>query len=128
MMELNTRLFLYNLAKKGHTIGYKELCMACYEYLDFNKRNDRREFYNRLTIISEFESTENRPLLSVLVVKEEYENGIRMPGDGYFKMAFQLKKYNGSETFEDKKTFFEAEFKRTHDYWINKKITVRILT
>lgn len=115
------RDFLVKIAKAKNLITYKDLCKAQYKDLDFDVITDQYKLYESLTRISEYENSQGRPLLSVLVVKEVVE----VPGGGFFKMASRLKKYDGDESKDARLAFFEKEKELTYKYWRNMSIKIR---
>lgn len=115
------RDFLVKIAKDEKVITYRDLCNAQYKDLNFDLITDQYKLYESLTRISEYENTQGRPLLSVLVVKDVVE----VPGGGFFKMASRLKKYDGDESKEARLAFFKKELELTYRYWRNISIKIR---
>lgn len=68
------------------------------------------ELAQALDEVSTFEHEHGRPLLSVVVVRQEDSR----PGAGFFKMATR----NGIQTAgQDDDDFLVAELRRVHAYW-----------
>ncbi|MBZ0295215.1 MAG: hypothetical protein K8L99_21810, partial [Anaerolineae bacterium] len=65
-----------------------------------------------LGVISTYEYSHGRPLLSVVTV---FTNE-GFPSNGFFNLAKELGKFSGSTEME-KLTFFANELKAAHQYW-----------
>jgi hypothetical protein len=70
------------------------------------------ELFRRLDEISTDEHNDGRPLLSVVVVREDTE----MPGKGFFRLARSLG-VQGADL--DNAAFFGQERERCWNYWAN---------
>jgi hypothetical protein len=72
-----------------------------------------------LACISIHEDECKKPMLSAVVVhKPNPQMGILpIPGDGFFELAYELGKYNGSKNEKDKMRLFSEEIKKVWDYW-----------
>lgn len=62
--------------------------------------------------INEDEYNRGRPMLSAVAV----EPSTKMPGEGFFKFAKMLDKFEG-ETDEDKREFWRDEIQRVYEIW-----------
>ncbi len=76
--------------------------------LPFNNSYERDQLYHILGNISEYEYEHKRPMLSVIVVNDEYK-----PGKGFFTLARRL----GVPGVVDEDGFALDERKRLFDYW-----------
>ena len=117
-IDLTIMAYLIPLAqKKGAcTITYQELCNKCKILLDMQNPQHVQILAKSLTTISESEHRNGRPLLSAIVFDKK--KGI--PGNGFFTMAADLKKYNGGNENDLKKIiFFTQERDAVYDYWQN---------
>lgn len=88
-MDLYVRKYLIELARKrtNPLVTYQKLSDDC--FLDLNMSDSeyaRAEIGRILGEVSEFEHSNNRPLLSALVVR----SGDKMEGDGFYKLAEKL--------------------------------------
>lgn len=112
---MNTILYnkLIEIAKKGSFISYQKLSNQCKLGLDMGDINQRNELAAMLGDISQFEFNQNRPLLSVVVFRDD----TNMPGQGFFELAASLDLYNGSRSESQKEKFFIEELKRCYYYW-----------
>ncbi|MEM5861272.1 MAG: hypothetical protein QXJ20_02665 [Candidatus Aenigmatarchaeota archaeon] len=100
-----------------------------YEEIMSLARINRENTYEREVVlgimlggISAHEHDCGRPMLSAVVVhKPNKEMGIlAIPGDGFFKLAYDLGLYDGSRNQKDKMKFWSKEIKRVWDYWSKK--------
>jgi hypothetical protein len=71
-----------------------------------------KEIGQLLGEINEDEHNNGRPMLSAVAV----ESTTRMPGEGFFKFAKELNKFDG-ETDEDKRDFWRDEIQRVYEIW-----------
>jgi hypothetical protein len=103
--------------KKGAcSIGYKELCEKCNLELDMQNPQHSKVLADSLTRISESEHENGRPLLSAIV----FDKKKGLPGNGFFTMATNLKKYNGGNENDLKKiAFFSQERDAVYNHWQN---------
>ena len=106
--DLKIKAELINLAKQKKTVGYQELCNKCKLPLEVKNDSDLKILSDSLTRISKSEHEEKRPLLSALV----FDSNKGMPGNGFFTMAKELKKFKGSEL-----DFFIDELKAVYSEW-----------
>lgn len=114
-MDLKIIAHLILLArKKGEQIiGYQQLCNECKISLQMNNPADVQTLSESLTRISQSEHQQGRPLLSAIV----YDKNAGRPGKGFFAMAKDLKKYNGSDDEIKKIEFFAKELKDVYLFW-----------
>lgn len=111
---INKRIYekLKEIARNRSIIHYKEL--ATLFGMPFENSDDRNKLYDELYEISTNEHLEGRHMLSVVVVHEPSFDILQLPGDGFFKLAIDLGKWNGEGK---KEKFFYDELKRVWDYW-----------
>lgn len=109
--------YLIPLAQKkgAGSIGYQELCGKCNLELDMQNRQHIQLLADALTRISESEHANGRPLLSAIV----FDKKKGLPGNGFFTMATDLKKYSGNVDDLKKIAFFSQERDAVYDYWQN---------
>lgn len=119
--DSKAKAFLVEIAKKGSTIDYADLCEKQYKELDYKLPQGKRALWDSLTRIIELENSEGRPLLSVIVIDEK-EN---MPGSGFFKKALKMGRYNGGESDEQYRAFYEEERKNVYNYWEHRNYNIR---
>ena len=98
---------LIEIAKGGDITYYSDI--APLAGLDMSLPPDRNRISDILDEISRTELTSGRPLLSAVVILKD-EN---IPGDGFFKMAKELRLYDGSDDFR----FWIRELRHVHDHW-----------
>lgn len=78
----------------------------------YENEHERNLFHDMLGNISSYEFEHNRPLLSVIVVNDQYT-----PGKGFFRLAkSELKKQRPSE---DNDEFAVKERKALFEFWKN---------
>jgi len=63
--------------------------------------------------VCKYENRQGRPMLTVLLVSEETGR----PSEGFYEMARQLRKYNGSSE-QDETRFFQQELTAIYDTWV----------
>lgn len=117
-MDLTVMAYLIPLAQKrgAGSITYQELCIKCKFPLNMQMPLDVKILADSLTRISESEHKNGRPLLSAIV----FDKKKGLPGNGFFTMAANLKKYNGGNENDLKKiVFFTQERDAVYDYWQN---------
>ncbi|MCK4546936.1 MAG: hypothetical protein KAW17_05775 [Candidatus Eisenbacteria sp.] len=108
-MDEELRQRLIEAARSRGVLHYKDAARVL--HIDWERLDHCQRLFQELDDISTFEHEQGRPLLSVVVVREEDHR----PGKGFFKMARRCGKQTPQE---DDDTFFAAELKRTHDYWV----------
>jgi hypothetical protein len=113
---------IYNLLKKvaRKEIGTKGIIfysdLAHLAGRPFSDISEREELFETLGEISEYEvNFKKRPMLSVVVV---HNDKLRMPGEGFFKLAVHLGKWDGKG---DKLIFFGKELEKVHSCWAEVK-------
>jgi hypothetical protein len=111
-IEQQIRQELINFVKIGDNsksfVRYKPLAEKL--HILFGNEHERNLFYEMLGHISKYEFENTRPLLSVVVVNDEYA-----PGKGFFTLArSELKKQKHDE---DNDKFALNERKAVFDYW-----------
>lgn len=102
--------FLKQVARDETTVTYTEIAHIL--GLNMQSQLDRNELGRVLGVISTYEHSQGRPLLSVVTV---FTNE-GFPSNGFFNLAKDLGKFAGS-TEIDKLTFFATELKAAHQYW-----------
>ncbi len=112
LISKDLRNILVERAKIGATIQYGKLNeeMGCPYQLDIS--SERTRMGEDLGDISEFEFSQNRPLLSSIVVNV---NGV--PGVGFFEMANKVGLFDPSK--QSKKKFLKEEQDKVFKYWKN---------
>lgn len=102
-MNTIVRSFLIERAREtnNETVHYQELCDKCRLGLDMGRIDHRAEIGRILGEVSAYEHHNDRPLLSVLVVRA----GDNYEGDGFYKLAEELgfgdwKKLRKSKEFD----------------------------
>ena len=100
---------LLNAARKKESVPYEEIGQIM--GLD-TQAGMAKKIGRLLGEINEDEHNNGRPLLSAVAV----EPATRMPGDGFFQFAKELKKFDG-ETEEDKREFWREEIQRVYEMW-----------
>lgn len=99
--------------RKGATIGYQVLCDQCQLGLNMQASEfDRAEIGKILGEISTFEHTNQRPLLSSLVVNKStgYE------GDGFYKLCEELG-FGDGQKLRNRKNFDQDQKEKCWDFW-----------
>jgi hypothetical protein len=98
---------LIRTAHKRKTIYYKDVA----EIMGLPIRGEHmaREVGQILGEISEWEHDEGRPLLSAVVIRED----IGIPGEGFFKLARELGKFQG----QNEQDFWQNELQDVHNIW-----------
>jgi hypothetical protein len=109
--ELRTRLIEVALTKDKF-LPYGDTAQIL--HIETDRLDHSRELADELDEISTYEHNQGRPLLSVLVVHQEYLR----PGGGFFKMAKRVEK---QRTTEDDDAFHMDELRRVRDYWQSHK-------
>ena len=113
-LERQIRKELINFVKIGDFdrsfVRYKLL--ADKFHIPFNNEHERNLFFDMLGNISRYEHSNNRPLLSVVVVTGDY-----IPGGGFFTLAKnELKKQRFDE---DNDNFAQRERQELFEFWKN---------
>ena len=108
-MSTELKKDLIEVAKVCGTTSYGDI--APIENLNMSNPEDRNILSERLRYISEEEHEDGRPLLSAVVKNKK----TGMPGPDFFTLAHELGLYDGGS----KKTFFQSELNRVHEYWKN---------
>jgi hypothetical protein len=103
---------LKSLARSQNLISYSELNEELNLGFDFESPHDRDLIGELLGDISRFEVSQNRPMLSALVVHKEGQS-YKDPGEGFYKLAHALGRYHGKHDY----LFWAAEVKEVYNYW-----------
>ena len=114
-MNLTIYNRLIELARGNRSISYQKLSDQCNLGYDMHNPDDRNKIGSLLGEISTEEHGNGRPLISVLVFRDD----TNIPGDGFFELAQKLGKYNGSDNQIAKDNFFVSEFRNVCEYWQN---------
>ena len=77
--------------------------------LDTEDPSDRSKIAKILDEINRYEVENRRPMLSSVVIRQDKN----MPGQGFFKLARELKKHHG---YKDS-LFWAYEIIKVHNYW-----------
>ncbi|MBL7119246.1 MAG: hypothetical protein ISS53_01020 [Dehalococcoidia bacterium] len=101
---------LKQVARSGGLICYGEV--APLAGVNLNSGRGRREMGCLLAEVCQNEAKEGRPLLGSVVVRKD----TRVPGEGYFRGAQRLGKFQGHSD-EDRRAFWLQELERVHAYW-----------
>lgn len=110
---------LVEVAEAHNKITYDKI--ASLEGVERNLANDEhcKELWGILTRISihTFKYEPGKPLLSAVVVQDEGNGRLGLPGLGFFEMAKQLGIYNGPNF----KQFFSEQLQKVYDRWAIEK-------
>lgn len=105
---------LLELARQGRATitTYSEIALLI--GLSMENEVDRDTMSNILFEIAQHEQTEGRPMLTSLVV---HRGGDNNPGEGFFALATDYNKYNGSRDQVDRLQFWVQEVQEVQDFW-----------
>jgi hypothetical protein len=106
---------LIETARRRGTVTYQE--MADLVGLPTTGNYMGKEVGHLVGEISEDQHDRGRPMLSAIVVEVGFDS---LPGSGFFKLAADLKKYNGSDDPKQQRDFWEAEKRSVHEFWRKK--------
>jgi hypothetical protein len=84
--------------------------------LSMAEKHEREQLANLLTEIANEENNLNRPMLTALVIKSGPQE---IASDGFFQLAHQFYRFNGSTKEDDRKKFWEQERENVYQYWQN---------
>ena len=118
--ESKVRSYLIELArdKRNQTISYQKLSEECHLKLEMSNPNHREKMEEILDSVSTYEHNANaRPLLSALVVLANPRGESLNHGDGFYKLAAELRKSNWNTLKKD--LFGIEEIKNCIDFWNN---------
>lgn len=108
--EKEIREILIEIAKRGSTITYSDLCYRAELPLNMQNRQDASYLGDIIGDISTYEFEHGRPMLSsVVLTKNGYE------GNGFFRLAEELYKMPISK--QEEHLFQEKMIKLTQTYW-----------
>jgi len=98
---------LIKAAQQRKTIYYEDIARI----MKLPTRGDHmaKEVGQILGEISECEHNQGRPLLSAIVIRKD----TGMPGEGFFKLARQLNKFQG----QDEQNFWKNELQAVYGTW-----------
>ncbi len=113
-MNQTVRDYLIRKSKQKKTVGYSEINIDCNLNLDFTQQNSRTEIGRILGEISTFEFSNNRPLISSIVVYKSDKLGTGI-GNGFYNLAEELG--FGQSAHLKSKNFAETEIQRSFDFW-----------
>ncbi len=105
---------LKEVARKGKEskVSYEDLANLVSE--PFEDVDDRNKFFRMLDDINIEEHENERPMITAVVVHKPSFDKLQMPGDGFFKLALDLGKWDGKG---DRIKFWSDEIKKVWDYW-----------
>ena len=106
---------LIELARQrpGHLTTYSEI--AALAGLSMQEDADRNRMTELLSEILLHEFNEGRPLLTAIVVHYGDDNN---PGEGFFSLATQVGRFNGSRDPLARLEFWFQEVQRVQGYWV----------
>ena len=109
---------LIDVAKQRGYITYEKIM----DIAGINRKNKYERGYvlgGMLGGISRHEHSCGRPLLSAVVVYKfsPLKENRLMPGEGFFKLAYNLGLYNGSRNRKDRAKFWIEEINKVWNYW-----------
>lgn len=108
--EKEIRQILIDIASKGLTITYTNLCNKAGLELDMQNRQHTSYLGDLIGNISDYEVKHGRPMLSsVVLTKKGYE------GNGFFRLAEEL--FDRSISKQEEKEFQNEMIAQTHLYW-----------
>lgn len=108
--EKEIRQILIDVASKGLTITYTNLCYRAGLELDMQNRQHASYLGDLIGNISDYEVKYGRPMLSsVVLTKKGYE------GNGFFRLAEEL--FDRSISKQEEKKFQNEMIAQTHLYW-----------
>ena len=116
-MNLEVRNYLIHLARQkvNQTVTYQKLSDDCKLNLNMQENpHDRKVLGGILGDISSFEHSNDRPLLSALVVRagEHYE------GDGFYKLA-EILGFGKWQNLKNEGIFETIQIKKCIEFWSN---------
>lgn len=113
MMELNFQNVRNALIEIAQQEGLEIYSVFAGRFGLSTQHGDMSDISRLLGEVSRFEHEHNRPLLSVLIFREEYNR----PGGGFYDLAEGLDVYNGSSDEMQRLTYSVEESKRVYAYW-----------
>ncbi|MBA2319691.1 MAG: hypothetical protein H0V89_00940 [Deltaproteobacteria bacterium] len=99
---------LRTVAADGRTLTYYQVAERA--GLDMSQRPDREALSSLLGEISSHEHRHGRPLLSAVVVHEQFQ----MPGGGFYDVALGTGRMAADE---DQQAYWDRELRAVHDFW-----------
>jgi hypothetical protein len=103
---------LKQVAREGGLIYYGQI--APLANLDMSRAHDRNELGRIIGDISRYEQTQNRPLLSALVVHAPGQQYGLKPGNGFFALARELRALSPDQ---DDDAFYQNELRQIYATW-----------
>jgi hypothetical protein len=103
---------LKNAAKQKQTMSYKDLIEKANLPYDIGSIADRTAIGDDLGEISAFCDDQGKPLISALVIDQQKN----MPGLGFFKLAHNLGKYDGSTNEKKREKYWIQELNEVFNY------------
>lgn len=106
--------FLGAIARNSGLCTYSDVAPI----VDLNLENDadRETLSGYLAEICQHEQQGGRPMLSALVI---HSGGDNNPGNGFFELAEQMGRFNGTGGTMGRVIFWINEVKSVHDAWRN---------
>ncbi len=113
-MDNTVRQYLIEVSRRrtNQTITYRELSDLCNLNLYMGNQNDRNELASILEVISTYEHSHGRPLLSSLVLCANDGK----EGDGFYKLAERLG-YGYWQRLKREGLFDVQQIKACIDFW-----------
>lgn len=108
--EKTIRKILIDVASKGSTITYTNLCSRAGLELDMHNRKHASLLGDMIGDISIYEVEHGRPMLSSVVLNKKGGEG-----NGFFRLAEEL--FNITINKRDEIAFQNEMIKKTHKYW-----------
>ena len=112
MVDKRIYEILKNVARKKQKIHYKELAEIV--GIPFETSDERNRLFRKLGHISTYEVSQGRPMLSAVVVHHPSFDKLQMPGEGFFDLAIELNRWDGTG---DRRRFFYNEVREVWGYW-----------
>lgn len=103
---------LINLAQNDGLTSYRRI--APLVGLSMDVEADRDEMTRLLEEIARHEEQAGRPMLTAIVV---HEGGDNLPGEGFFVIATEFRRFGGSRGSLDRLCFWVEEVKKVQDHW-----------
>ncbi|QHT67404.1 hypothetical protein GXP67_12550 [Rhodocytophaga rosea] len=119
-MNHKVRDYLIGLAKNRSLINYQELSDVCNLGLDMAKRSDRGKITKILEDIANHEFSENRPILSVIIIGK----ASNIPGKRFYSILSEIGVLKRNPDQKEKIMYFIDQVKAVHNYWATTTKTI----
>jgi hypothetical protein len=103
---------LVRLARSRQLTTYSDISLLA--SLDMSVEADRQQMSLILEEIARFEHSQNRPMLTALVIHRGNDNN---PGEGFFSIAQELGLFQGSRNNIERTTFWAQQVGDVHVHW-----------